>query len=304
MNNNNLLQLQQDINQFWEYVNELNGDMYCNCGAKFWKDQTTKRRRILRCSKSGRSFSLIYFLKNHIVNDRENEIIFSEIRPNFEEFYAPILNPEPCTSSRKRLHHDSIIPPSLRRKIEEHRGQLENNKQDISTSEEEMEQSEDDEELELTPEEIKINEMIKQECPDGDFTDEEINKKKYNYKFNGKKPINKNEYCKMWMYGMQFENTKEFIKFIESKSRYRHMIKTAFLIGQHVVEVHVKKIDLKNFLLDMDKVAEFEFVTTKMDRISKRIGEEIKVFKCLEKDEYDSAYPNFGNKYFHNYLLN
>lgn len=53
------------------------------------------------------------------------------------------------------------------------------------------------------------------------------NPNKYNYKFKEKNQINRSEYCTIWVTGMMFQSTKEFMEYLNGKSECCPMIKTA-----------------------------------------------------------------------------
>jgi hypothetical protein len=296
MNNNNFQQLEKDFEVFWNYAKNLGIDIYCNCGSKFWKDKTSFGRRNTRCSYSRETFNLIHIIKNHVLTDEENDIIFQGVRKNYREFYSELLDPE-VKSVRKRDNEYFDIPLSLRRRIEEHRASQQNHDNGNSLTEEPLDEIEPDNVSSHSNEDKTVEESYMDHLVGSDNPD------KYSYKFNSKHPINKNEYCTMWAVGMIFDSTNAFMAYLEDKTRYRYMIKTAFLIAQNVVEIHIKKSDKKNFLLDMDNIKDFNFVTANIDRVVDFLLTDLASFEFLQRTEYHRAYTKQSNKYFYNYLF-
>lgn len=128
----------------------------------------------------------------------------------------------------------------------------------------------------------------------------------YNYKFTANKEINKDVFTKVWLKGIKFKDTISFMNFVNSKMKSQSVIKTAFLIGNDIVEVHIRKTDKTNFILDMMDVDEVDFVTSNINSLCRMLSQSIEVFTIHCKQQYRNAYSHgeSSSRYFLNYLFN
>lgn len=258
----NIQSLATIFNKFWEQLKSKDTPMLCECGIKYHLDQDKYKNRRIRCKGCNNSYTLETFIVKFIIENRKLDKLFNSICPNYQTLFNKILfvvdSSSDSTSGEEKYDPKKVkieknddlfkIPYPVKRKSKISDKKI--NDEYITIS--------DDEESSIPTSSKNIKPTKVRSA---------FSRLKYNHEFPSDDNLDKDDYAKVYIYGVQFESTHKFKKFMDKHTKCFQMIKTALLIGNRLVEVYVRRWEAKAFIFRVSNISEIDFVTGSIDRV-------------------------------------
>lgn len=287
----NLLSLSKDFNTFWCLLVSENSQVRCDCDKKYSRDQDSSGNRRIRCRPCSKNFSVVNFIRTFIIPNSTYDEMFNSVSKNYKENYSKYFDVIEVKSNKINIPKLQV---NKRMTSNIEKGQIllklidDDNHIDKSTS--------------IQENVLQVMSTIKRAKYNNVDLEASTSNTKYNYEFKGNSDFVKKKYTPVYLYGIEFKDSKQFMQFIADKSSYKHMVKTCLLIGSKLVEVQIISNECKSFLASMVNIPEFDFVTTHIDRVYRELSKNCSEFGAQRRTEVNKGYSMSKNEYLHKFL--